>query len=117
MKFTLLGTILTIVLFYVFTGLHGQNKTNDATTDHIIIRYIPSYGFAPNEVFVHFGGEKTERINLKKIEYQFGISNYVVELLNKYNAEGYALVSTSTFSYTITGTQITEINCYLKRQK
>lgn len=115
-KLTVLATLLTVCLLYVWTGLYGQNPASD-TTDHIIIRYIPSYGIAADEVFIHFGNDKIERINLKKIGYKSGISNYVVDLLNKYNSEGYALISTNVFSYTVASSETTEINCYLKRQK
>lgn len=102
----ILAGLILLALLYNLGMANGKTQSsspNQAGTDYVIISYASPIG---NKVTIHRGGDNVEEIKPKG-----EILNHVIDLLNKFNLEGYQLVSTTSAGasgYT---------SCFLKKVK
>lgn len=104
--------VLTAIIVLALKNIDSQDKVSTQITgDFIIIRYNPFSLSNKGYVSIHYGGDKVEDIQLTKEEMNRTISNYVVDLLTKFNSDGYELVSATSPGAN------DQITCFLRKKK
>jgi hypothetical protein len=111
MSFVAIGVmVIALVYSFVATNAVAGDDVPEAGS-HIIIRYIPMGKGSDIQIFS--GNNQVEQISLTKEQEQNGISNPVIDLLNKYSDQGYTLVSTTAVPV---GQFSSQITCFLKKK-
>src|SRR5258708_13839112 len=99
--------------YEIAKGKHAGLSQN-TTSEYIIIRYLPS---TTQDVVVYSGGNNIQHFELTKEQKKdFGTLNLVIDLINKYSAEGYTLVSSTPFASTYQSIGI-GTQCFLTKTK
>jgi hypothetical protein len=92
-SFILAGLVI-LGLVYSYENAKGETNglSQNATTQYIIIKYLPATN---QDVVVYSGENKIQHFSItKEQKFDFGTLNLAIDLMNKYEAEGYTLVST-----------------------
>lgn len=96
----ILAGLLSVSLLYSF--VNARASVNQTTSKYIIVSYSSLGG---NDSYVYYS-DRMEKIPMTKEELKT-TSVTVINLLNRFDSEGYELVSTSQDQY--------RIHCFLKR--
>jgi len=95
-----------VLLGLVYSFTDSQAKTSaSGTEEYVTVVYQPS----GRDIQIYYGGSKFENIPAKE---KYLSHNEVMDVFNKLNAEGYTLVSTT--SYVEAGSRVM---CFFKKQK
>jgi hypothetical protein len=91
-SFILTGLVI-LGLVYSYKNVKGEtNRPQNATTQYVVIKYLPTTN---QDVVVYSGENKIQHFSItKEQKFDFGTLNLAIDLMNKYEAEGYTLVST-----------------------
>lgn len=102
--------VMTAIIAMSMTKVDIQDKaTNQVAGEFVIIKYFQVPIGYRGSITIFYGGDKFEDIELTKEETKKGVSNYIVDLLTKFNSQGYEIIST-------TSAAPDQITCYLKKK-
>ena len=110
MSFIAIGVMVIALIYSLVTTNAIAGEDNPEAGNHIIIRYTP---LGRGDIQIFSGNGQFELVSLTKEQEQSGISNPVIDLLNKYSEQGYTLVSTTAVPV---GQYSSQITCFLKKQ-